>query len=271
MNLYYESDPADESTVPQLPPLLSAVALPSGQDVFSKAIAVASSSEAGTVFYSEEVDKAEFFVRLAPEVPLSIAGQMLFAMMIGLGDSIGALAPPEVAVSYQLPGYILLNWEGGNGAFAADPAASLDDVPDWLIVGAEVSIREKNPSSENWVLRNGVEYTNLAEEGGGFISRTRLIESCCRHFLVWVNRWQDDGFRPLFDSWSQRLDKSMQIEFLENKSVEWLGLDENGGTLVKIDGSPTVILPHELKTMWYTQFIEFVSKEIDEACAYNTI
>ena len=31
------------------------------------------------------------------------AGQMLYALMIGVGDAIGAQAPPEVVVTYQLP------------------------------------------------------------------------------------------------------------------------------------------------------------------------
>ena len=41
MTLYYEDDPADQTTVPQLPPLLRAVEVPAGQDVLAKAVAVA--------------------------------------------------------------------------------------------------------------------------------------------------------------------------------------------------------------------------------------
>ena len=86
MTLYYEDDPADDSTPPQLPPLLRAVAVPDGQDVLSKAVALAANSEVGTVFYSENTERMEIAVRLAPEVPTRQAGQMLFALMIGLGD-----------------------------------------------------------------------------------------------------------------------------------------------------------------------------------------
>ena len=42
MTLYYENDPADDLTPPQLPPLLRAVEVPIAQDVLSKAVAVAS-------------------------------------------------------------------------------------------------------------------------------------------------------------------------------------------------------------------------------------
>ena len=39
MTLYYEDVPADDNDTPQLPPLLTAVAVPANQDVHAKAIA----------------------------------------------------------------------------------------------------------------------------------------------------------------------------------------------------------------------------------------
>ena len=46
MTLYYEDDPADQTTVPQLPPLLRAVEVPAGQDVLAKAVAAEDLDEA---------------------------------------------------------------------------------------------------------------------------------------------------------------------------------------------------------------------------------
>ncbi|MEK9910475.1 MAG: biotin/lipoate--protein ligase family protein [Candidatus Puniceispirillum sp.] len=250
MSIDYELDPADDTTPPQLPPLLTAVEVPTGQDVLAKAIAVAPTTEVGTVFYSQDVEHMRIAIRLAPEVPLQAAGQMLFAMMIGLGDSIGALAPPEVAVTYQLPGYVLLN--KGRAAvvrLSVDPAAGSEDVPSWMIVSADVRIGQASGQDSTWYHQEGVEQTSLAEEGGGYISRTRLVESSARHFLVWVNRWSDDGFRPLYDSWMQRLDKNSPIAFADQAQGEWLGLDEHGGALIKLDGKPVVIPPHQLEAV----------------------
>ena len=250
MTLYYEDDPADGSTPPQLPPLLRAVAVPDGQDLLAKAVALAASSEVGTVFYSENTQRMEIAVRLAPEVRTRQAGQMLFAMMIGLGDSIGALAPPEVAVTYQLPGYVMLNrGRAGLVRLVIDPAAGNNDVPDWMIASAVVRLAASERDHKKWSESLGVEQTTMKEEGGGFISRTRLIESSCRHFLVWVNRWQDDGFRPLHDSWTQRLEASAPIDFEGGEQAEWMGLDEDGGALIKLDGKPMSIMPHELETV----------------------
>ncbi|GIS11398.1 MAG: hypothetical protein CM15mP115_05490 [Alphaproteobacteria bacterium] len=41
MSLYYEDFPADDGAEPQLPPLLTAVKVPSGQNVMAKALASA--------------------------------------------------------------------------------------------------------------------------------------------------------------------------------------------------------------------------------------
>ena len=149
-----------------------------------------------------------------------------------------------------MPGYILLN-KGRAGAvrITVDPAAGAGAVPDWIVVSAEVVISTDEVVDENWRQSSEFEHTSLAEEGGGHISRTRLVESCSRHFLVWVNRWQDDGFRPLYDAWMHRLDTGLQVVFELASGVEWLGLDEAGGMLVKLDGKPAVIPPHELETV----------------------
>ena len=81
-------------------------------------------------------------------------------------------------------------------------------------------------SEEVWRGEGGVEYTSLAEEGAGFISRTRLVESICRHFMAWVNRWDDDGFKPLHDLWVQRLQVAAKWRCLT-------GLSRTGSALTR--------------------------------------
>ena len=69
MSLYYEPDPANDDDEPLLPPILTPVVVPNNVDVFTKAIASASNSEAGTVYYSESPEYLEVAVVLIPEVP----------------------------------------------------------------------------------------------------------------------------------------------------------------------------------------------------------
>ena len=250
MSLYYEDFPADDGAEPQLPPLLTAVKVPSGQNVMAKALASGATAEVGTVFYGEDTDVTDIALVLGPEVPLRKAGQMLYAMMIGVGDAIGALAPPEVIVAYQLPGYVLLN-RGRAGAvwISADPAAGREDMPSWMVVGVRIDMAVRTGNEDVWRDESGLEYTSLAEEGAGFISRTRLIESICRHFLAWVNRWQDDGFRPLHDLWVQRLESGSEMVLADGSIAEWVGLDEDGAALIKLDGKPVGLLPNEFESV----------------------
>ncbi|NIP77234.1 MAG: hypothetical protein GTN90_15165, partial [Xanthomonadales bacterium] len=46
---------------------------------------------------------------LAPEAPLAHAMGITFAVAHGLGDALGALAPPEVALHYVWPGQFKVN------------------------------------------------------------------------------------------------------------------------------------------------------------------
>ena len=132
---------------------------------------------------------------------------------------------------------------------AVDPAAGTGSIPDWMVVSAEIMLTTPDLDEEIWRQSSGYEHTSLAEEGGAHISRTRLVESCSRHFLVWINRWQDDGFRPLYDAWMHRLETELKIIVEVASGAEWIGLDETGGTLVKLDGKPVAIPPHELETV----------------------
>jgi len=113
MSLYYEPDPANENDPPLLPPILTPIPVVNGIDVFAKAIAVAGKSETGTVLYSENPEYVEVAIILSPEIPKIKCNQMLYIMMVASGDAIGALAPPEVAVTYAFPGFIFFKQRGG--------------------------------------------------------------------------------------------------------------------------------------------------------------
>ncbi|MCH2555198.1 MAG: biotin/lipoate--protein ligase family protein, partial [SAR116 cluster bacterium] len=124
-----------------------------------------------------------------------------------------------------------------------------EDMPSWMVVGVRIDMAVRTGNEDVWRDESGLEYTSLAEEGAGFISRTRLIESICRHFLAWVNRWQDDGFRPLHDLWVQRLESGREMVQADGNIAEWVGLDEDGAALIKLDGKPVGLLPNEFESV----------------------
>ncbi len=243
MNLYYEDAPASEHDDPQLPPLLDAEKIAIGTDVMAKAIGRAAAGETGLVCYSEATHCLDMAITLAPEVSLSKAMQMHYTLMTALGDSIGALAPPEVGVRYRFPRAILFN-RGHAGVVRVAAAPCQDpsaDIPDWLVVSAQLRLTfDRDDHSHDYRMAN----TSLEEEGGGFISRTRLVESVSRHFLVWLHKWEEEGFRPIHETWLKRVDDDKALTLKDGRVANFLGLDEEGGALVTVDGRPETITLH---------------------------
>lgn len=235
MNLYYEDVPAQDHEEPALPPLLRAEKQTPGSDILAKAIGRASAGEVGLVCYSEDADRMDIAITLAPEVPAHLAEQMQFTIMNAVGDSIGALAPPEVGVRYRYPGDILFNrGHAGTVRLASAPVQDRKkDIPAWMVASVQIRLNFKNASEDtDYQMDN----TCLSEEGGGFISCTRLIESSCRHFLVWLHQWEEEGFKPVHAQWMKRHDDEMKLKTLAAEEVQFIGLDENGAGLISQDG-----------------------------------
>ena len=244
MSLYYEPDPANENDPPLLPPILTPIPVVNGIDVFAKAIAVAGKSETGTVLYSENPEYVEVAIILSPEIPKIKCNQMLYIMMVASGDAIGALAPPEVAVTYAFPGFIFLN-RGEAGLVKVEIAPSNDDqsIPDWMVVGLKLRLNNNIEINENEI---NADVTSLADEGGGYVSRTRAIESLSRHFLAWVSQWEDEGFKPVTEVWNKRREETKVVTLKSGQEVSWVGLDENGLAIVKSNGKELFLSPVDI-------------------------
>lgn len=214
----------DAGWPPLLPPLLTGRAVAAGADPMAAAVReAAAGTDPGVFAFAAPGGRLRFAVTLAPEVPLLRAVQMGHALMLAAGDSIGALAPPKVAVEYRWPTTLLVNGaDAGRVLLAAsgdDPAA----VPDWLVVGLDLRL-EPDAGGEPG---DRPDETSLFEEGSGPIPPARLLESMSRHFLSWLRRWEDDGFRPLHDAWWGRAEKGMRVD-----GAALVGLDEDGRALL---------------------------------------
>jgi len=244
MSLYFEPDPADKDTPPQLPPLLTPVSVEDGMDVMAKAVVVAAKGHAGQVLYSQQTETLDMAVTMIPEVTKTKAMQMHYVLMVALGDAIGALAPPEIQVQYRFPGFILLN-QGYAGFCRVEFSTSQDEngYPSWLIGQITLELSGIAKETESGHIPD---HTSLEEEGGGYISRTRLLEAVSRHFLVWLNRWEDEGFKPIYDMWNTRLDQTMPLRDI---SIEWLGIDGEGFGLIKQEGKPISLAPNDA-SLW---------------------
>jgi biotin-(acetyl-CoA carboxylase) ligase len=228
----------EPALAPTFPPLLKGVALPAKTDPMHKAVAAASTAEVqpGQVHYSETDDAFRVALTLSPEEPLGLAVRVSFAVMLGLSDALGALAPPEVAVHFVWPGGIKIN---GGACGSLRMAASAEDPqaePDWLIAAIELPVSPTRGESPG-INRDA---TTLHDEGCGDVTVPALIESWSRHTLGWINRYLEDGFAPLHSAWRGKCD-TIGENLPEPYVGLFVGLDENGGMLLRQESATRTI------------------------------
>lgn len=222
---------------PTFPPLLTGHPVKRPARPFAEAVdgARRGALGAGDMVWSRNASRLDCAIVLEPEVRRERALEMLYVAMVALGDALGAVAPPEVAVTYRWPQSILVN-----GGFVGDmPIAMADETaadgaPAWLVIGAEIVLRDDSRRREPG---HAPDRTTLYEEGCGEVTRTSLIESFCRHFLAWVHTWEEDGFAPAHRIWLGRAhDREAEVTIDcagERLTGTFVGLDESGNLLLR--------------------------------------
>ena len=232
---------------PVFPPLLKGHPVESGVSAHGVACARAAAGEAGAgdLFWSRSEDRLSLAIVLEPDVPAARAAQMHLVMMIAFGDAFGAIAPPEIGVHYRWPGVILVNGaQAGEVRTNFAEEADGNGVPAWMVTGLDVAIAldlsQPDPGKH-------LDTTSLHEEGAGEVDRTMLVNSVCRHFLTWVDTWQHDGFRPVHQNWTGRMDEAgapVTVEQGGRKITGTMtGLDEDGNLLLSTGEGGVQLVP----------------------------
>jgi len=231
---------------PTFPPLLRGEGIEGTPGPFDRACADAAVGEAGagSIYWDRSTSDCRLAIVLEPEIPAAQSLQMLFVLMVAFGDAFGAIGPPEVGIFYRWPmGFVvndaLIGWTGA----ALPSSITAEDVPDWLVVGLDIRISRTDHDAEpGHELHN----TTLEDEGGGDITRTELVESISRHFLVWAHNWSEDGFKPVHDAWlprSENLKKEITVSHGgADHSGLFLGIDDRGNMLLKPDEGEVISL-----------------------------
>lgn len=216
----------DTVEAPSFPPLMRGAECPPGQAVLAKAVAEASlGADPGLVVWRCRPEAMEAALVLAPEVALGRALSVAFAVGLGLGDALGALAPPEVAVHFDWPGGIRVNGARCGTLRASADTHDAEAVPDWLVIALDIAFRAggDDPGRDP-------DRTCLIEEGCAEIAPERLLESWSRHALVWINTWTDEGFEPVHAAWRAR---AWGLGEALPEGGVFIGLDDSGGQLVR--------------------------------------
>ncbi len=216
---------------PSFPPLMSGLAVSGPVDPFDKARAMAGMGcDAGLIVHNIAANHLMAALVLAPEVPLKEAMVMLPACGVGFQNALGALAPPEVAVHLEWAGGLRINGASCGRLRVAAGGSDPEAEPDWLVIGLELPLIQitERPGDQP-------DQTSLYDEGCAEVDPTDLIEAWARHTLVWINRWEEDGNRPLHTEWSG-LAWAIGEEVTQGALTgTYLGVDERFGMLLRVD------------------------------------
>jgi biotin-(acetyl-CoA carboxylase) ligase len=149
-----------------------------------------------------------------------------------------------VAVTFGWPDRIEVNGGVVGGVrLAIAPTPTPSAVPQWMVVGFGVAVR--GPWADDGEPGDDLYRTTLAEEGCGDIQTVDLLEAFGRHFLAWINRWQEDGVGPVRQAWMARatgLGKPIVIDALgQKRSGTFSGLTDSGAIRLVKDGATQTI------------------------------
>ena len=159
---------------------------------------------------------------------------MVIVAMVAVGDAIGTLAPPEVAITYRWPGTICANGAEIGSVVAALPAGAGDTAPpEWLVLGLVITIE---PASDGPEPGHRPDRTSLHEEGCIELNRTDLVEALCRHLLTETDTWSRDGLERLVRRWLERCPDHGQPLAVS------LGDRMLRGTFVNLDANGALVL-----------------------------
>jgi BirA family transcriptional regulator, biotin operon repressor / biotin---[acetyl-CoA-carboxylase] ligase len=236
---------------PLFPPLLRPFAVTPDVHPFERGLGLAAEgAEAGTLLWSIDQDACQGAIVLAPEQPRDPSLPIVLIAMLGLGDALGAMVPPMVAVTFGWPDRIEVNGGVVGGVrFACAATEAADAVPDWLVIGFGIAVRgrlaQQTPADRG-------QRTTLADEGCGEVMTLDLLEAFGRHFLSWINRWQEEGVEPVQRAWLSRatgLGKRIEVPLRDQvRSGTFEGLTETGALRLVKDGvAQTIALDEAMR------------------------
>lgn len=247
---------------PQFPPLLKGHVFEnkSGLNDYVKAKTGDGSFSAGDLIWSTATKRAECAIVLEPDIAWHQALAMVPLAMVAVADSLGAIAPPNLAITFGWPNKIYANGALVGRVDMEFPAhlntteqSQTPIPPDFAILSLKIEIAfEQSSSLEEQEPGANLTTTVLHEEGCGEINRTQIIESWSRHFLTWLDSWEQEGFKAVQENWMFRArDRNQLLSIKTNKSNylgKMSGLDENGGLLLEKETGRHVI---PLTEIWF--------------------
>ncbi len=194
--------PTAEATRLFLPPPFSQHRLDEGC-VLKEAVRRAPEDGAGTLVWRLDDSIWSAAVVFEPEQPLAEARMAFFVGMAALADALAAHCPPERGVRFAFPDGILYDGARlGGGRFVTPPACAENEVPEWLVFGAELIAARNMPDPGRFP-----ESTSLKEEE--FESPQAVLESFASYLMLYFDRWTHNGVTAVTERYLARIDPPM--------------------------------------------------------------
>jgi len=211
---------ATASDLPRLPPAFRLVALETVESTNAEAVRqAAEGAEDGTLVWARSQTagrgrqgrewtspKGNLYLSLVlrPDCEIAQAAQLGFVAALAVAEAVGSVAPPLVETTFKWPNDVLFNSRKGAGILL-ESSLSPDARLDWLVLGVGINVAS-HPGETSFPA------TSLSYEAGlDEDSVVELLEAFCRSFLNWTNRWLDDGFAPIRETWLQHAVKRGEV------------------------------------------------------------
>ena len=225
---------------PQFPPMMSGHELKAGQSPARKAVggAVKGKYSAGDILWVRDDDTLDCAIVLEPEVSREEALSMVFTKMVAIGDAVGAIAPPEIAITYHWPNKVLANGALIGGVDAIFSERDQDGSPAFMVLAINLKVR---PTADNIDPGLDESKTTLWDEGCGDLDAMQVLDSMARHFMTWIHTWEEEGMQPVLTQLDGRMEQGHALSF-SGEDGTFLGLDEHANLIMKKQaGGSTVI------------------------------
>ena len=226
-----------------LPPPFTLVKLREVGDAFAHATSIAAKEGAGTLVYIGRFDLAEFAVVLEPETPLRRPGAAFMPAWRRWSmrwPPTRSRKPPSPSIGRIRSGSMWGWWAAA--AWAGRKERKEDEMPPWLVFGAMIRTASL-ASAEPGVNPHA---TALEEEGFTDLLAGQLVESFARHFMVYVDSWQEQRLRH---GGAQLSGAAAARDAASARSI-----DDNGDLLTRGTGKTEVerqaFLPRLAKPAW---------------------
>lgn len=234
---------------PTFPPLLTGYAVKGDVAPLVAALEAIARGDAGAgdFFWSRLFETARCAIVLEPETDAGSSLVMVPLAMVALGDALGAIGPPNLAITFAWPNQIL-----ANGALVGTVTMDFPDIteadehPDFAVLTLDLALNWQADNETASAPGTDLRHTVLHEEGCGDLDRTVIVEAFARHLLSWIDSWEQDGFKAVHAAWlfkAHEREKEMSVVTDTGvKKGRMTGLDELGGLLLK-DADEMLLIP----------------------------